>query len=203
MDSYVLFSVVAAVTVMSPGPGVVLTLTNAIRHGASGALPGILGIAAGTFIVAAVSASSLGILLATSVAAFNIIKLIGAAYLVYLGLKLWFAPASDLTRSEASPQRPGVQFVEGLALQLTNPKAVLFFVAVFPQFIDLRSTYLFQFALLVTTYSALVITIRLLYARFAGFARGWMGSKKGSRIVSRLGGSAFIVFGAGLASTSK
>lgn len=85
MGSYLLFVVIAIATVLSPGPGVMLTLTNAIRFGVSGAFGGILGIAFGTFIVAGISATSLGIVLATSATAFSIMKFIGAAYLIYLG----------------------------------------------------------------------------------------------------------------------
>ncbi len=77
-----LFLLIATATVFSPGPGVILTLTNAIRFGVSGAIGGILGIAFGTFIVAGVSATSLGIILATSSVAFSIMKYIGAAYLI-------------------------------------------------------------------------------------------------------------------------
>jgi homoserine/homoserine lactone efflux protein len=201
MESYILFLAIATLTVLSPGPGVVLTITNSIRHGASGAVAGILGIAAATFIVAAISASSLGILLATSAVAFSVLKFVGAAYLVYLGLKLWFSRGFDRTRPCPSPRHAGLQFVEGFTLQLTNPKAVFFFMAVFPQFVDLSSPYLIQFGLLVTTYSSLVIVIHLIYARSAGLARGWLSSKRGGRIVNRLGGGTFICFGVGLAST--
>ncbi|WHI49723.1 LysE family transporter [Microbulbifer sp. MLAF003] len=78
MESYILFFIIAVATILSPGPGVILTLTNAIRYGTSGAIGGILGIAFGTFIVAGVSATSLGVILATSAVAFSIMKYIGA-----------------------------------------------------------------------------------------------------------------------------
>ncbi|WP_416395566.1 LysE family translocator [Allohahella sp. A8] len=203
MENYVLFLMIATLTVFSPGPGVLLTLSNSIRHGASGATAGIFGIASATFVVAAISASSLGVLLATSTVAFTILKLIGAAYLVYLGLKLWLSPVVSLAQPEPSSRHWGRQFFEGFALQLTNPKAVFFFMAVFPQFVDLSSAFLGQFALLVTTYSALVVAIHLIYARSAGLAKAWIGTRKGGRVVNRVGGGAFICFGAGLAVASK
>ena len=80
MENYLLFFIIAVATILSPGPGVILTLTNAIRYGFSGAMGGILGIAFGTFIVAGVSATSLGVILATSSIAFSIMKYLGAAY---------------------------------------------------------------------------------------------------------------------------
>ena len=92
METYLLFVIIAAITVLSPGPGVILTLSNAIRFGFSGAVGGILGIAVGTLIVAIISATGVGVILATSVMIFTIMKYIGAAYLIYLGIKLWRSP---------------------------------------------------------------------------------------------------------------
>ena len=205
LESYILFLAIATLTVLSPGPGVLLTLSNSIRYGASGATAGIFGIATATFIVAGISASSLGVLLATSTLAFTVLKLIGAAYLVYLGFKLWLSPVADMAMTEqgASSKRWERQFLEGFTLQLTNPKAVFFFMAVFPQFVDLSTPFIRQFALLVTSYSMLVIAIHLAYARSAGFARSWISTQKGGRAVNRIGGGAFICFGAGLAAASR
>ena len=90
---YPVFLLVAATTVLSPGPGVVMTLTNALRHGFRGTFGGILGISAGAFAVATLSATGLGVLLATSAAAFTVMKYVGATYLVYLGVRLWRSPA--------------------------------------------------------------------------------------------------------------
>lgn len=89
MNSYGLFLVFATLTILSPGPGVLLTLSNAARHGWTGAVPGILGIALGASIVAAISATSVGLLLSASAHAFTALKYAGAAYLLYLGYKSW------------------------------------------------------------------------------------------------------------------
>ena len=152
MENYLIFLLIAIITVLSPGPGVVLTLTNTIRYGAKDAVNGILGIAFGTFIVAGISATSLGLLLATSSIAFTIMKLIGAAYLIYLGIKLWRSPSVKIELNEKISKNRKLQFIEGLALQLTNPKAIFFFMSVFPQFINFNHGYIAQFILLVVTY---------------------------------------------------
>jgi|SRR5680860_132069 threonine/homoserine/homoserine lactone efflux protein len=203
MDTYLLFLIIAIATVLSPGPGVVLTLTNAIRYGVSGAIGGILGIAFGTFIVAGVSATGVGVLLATSTVAFSIMKFIGAAYLIYLGIKLWRSPTAKIDVKSAAIKSRKRQFIEGLTLQLTNPKAVFFFISIFPQFVDFSSDYAGQFTLLVVTYSSLVVLIHLLYARLAKSARSWLSSDKGGRVVNRVGGGTFMCFGIGLASAGK
>jgi len=204
MENYWLFVLVAILTVASPGPGVVLTLTNTLRFGVKYAVGGILGIAAGTFIVAGISATSLGVLLATSAIAFSVVKFVGAAYLIYLGIKLWRSAPPELHLAQGENCKSRLQFLAGLLLQLTNPKAVFFFLSVFPQFIDFStSQFNYQFFLLVVTYSSLVIMIHFAYACLAKKARTWLCSKSGGRRINRIGGGTFMCFGLGLASASK
>ena len=203
MESYILFLIIATATVLSPGPGVVLTLTNTIRYGVSGAIGGIFGIASGTFIVAGISATSLGIILATSSIAFTIVKFIGAGYLIYLGLKLWRSPVVGVNVGFEPKKKRRIQFFEGLTLQLTNPKPVFFFLSIFPQFVNFDDTYKVQFVILVSTFSTLLVIIHLLYASLAHYAKNWLSSENGGRAVNRIGGGTFMCFGIGLASASK
>lgn len=203
MENYLLFLVIAIITVISPGPGVVLTLTNTLRFGLTSTVGSILGIATGTFIVAGVSATSLGIVLMTSSVAFSAMKWIGAAYLIYLGIKLWRAPATTIATNTMPSKNHRFLFLEGLLLQLSNPKAIFFFMAVFPQFIDFNQHYLSQFMVLVVTYSLLVVVIHLLYSLIATSARLWFTSKTGGHIVNKVGGSTFMLFGIGLASANR
>ena len=194
MENYLLFLLVAAITILSPGPGVVLTLSNAIQYGIAGSIGGILGIALGTFIVAGISATGLGIILATSTLAFSILKYIGAAYLIYLGVKLWRSPKIHINTLPNSPQKKSLRLFEGLALQVTNPKAVFFFMSIFPQFINFASNNIEQFITLVITYSSLVIIIHLFYAYLAVAAKTWITSDKGACLVNKLGGATFMLF---------
>jgi len=203
MDNYLLFILIAIATILSPGPGVIMTLTNAIQQGLSGTFSGILGIAFGTFVVATISATSLGLILATSTLAFSIMKFIGAAYLIYLGIKLWRSPSRKVSNELSQTKSKLKQFIGGITLQLTNPKAVFFFMSIFPQFIDLASNYLSQFTLLVVSYSSLVVIIHFAYALLAKSTHHWLSSEKGYRLVNRLGAITFMGFGVGLASTSR
>ena len=121
----------AALTVSSPGPGVVLTLSNAIRHGIKPALSGVLGISLGILIISIISASSLGVLLTTSSFAFSILKFIGAGYLIYLGIKLWRTPVISLEDAVDAKNMPKEishrnRFKEGFFVSLLNPKAIFF-----------------------------------------------------------------------------
>lgn len=203
MKLYPLFLLMATATVLSPGPGVVMTLTNSLRYGMRSTFGGILGVAFGALVVAAISATSVGVVLATSAVAFTILKFIGAAYLIYLGVRAWRAPAFRFAEQATHEASFGKRFLEGISLQLTNPKAIFFFLSVFPQFIDPSLHYAGQFSLLVLTYSALVIVIHCAYAFFARRAKNWLTSDKGGRAVSKAAGATFVCFGAALATAQK
>jgi threonine/homoserine/homoserine lactone efflux protein len=200
---YSLFLLMATATVFSPGPGVVMTLSNALRFGLRGTLGGILGIATGALFVAAISATSAGVLLAASAVAFTVLKLLGAGYLVYLGVRLWRAPPFRFAEQAAHEATFGRRFLEGLSLQLTNPKAIFFFLSVFPQFIDPGRSYPMQFAALVLTYCSLVVVIHCLYAFFAKRAKRWLVSERGGHAVNKGAAVTFVLFGATLATASR
>lgn len=202
MADYGVFLILATLTVLSPGPGVVLTLSNALRHGWRGALPGIVGIASGAFIVAGICASSLGLILAASATAFTVLKYIGALYLLYLGIKMW-RTQRFIPELKTASSRPWWRFVEALSIQLLNPKAGFFFLAVFPQFIKPAGDYYSQFFLLVSSYSVLVLLVHSGYALTAQAARGWLSTSQGARVVGKLSGITFLGFGVLMASASK
>ncbi len=165
LSSYLIFFAMAAATVASPGPGVVLTLNNAISQGGKQALPGIFGLSIGAMIVAAISATGVGILINSSDLAFNVMKIIGACYLIYLGIKLWRTNGIDIgSVPKVYKGRKRAEFIQGLNLQFTNPKSVFFFISIFPQFIDAKAEFFHQFILLVITYSGLLLVIHSGYA---------------------------------------
>lgn len=203
MKLYILFLLMATATVVSPGPGVVMTLTNALRYGMRGTFGGILGIAFGALVVAAISATSLGVLLAASALAFTVIKLVGAGYLVYLGIRLWRAPPFKFEEQPVHAASFGRRFLEGVSLQLTNPKAIFFFLSVFPQFIDPKQNYSVQFVAQVLTYSSLVVVIHCMYALCAKRARRWLTSERGGRTVNKTAGATFVFFGVALATAKQ
>ncbi len=203
MKLYPLFLFMATMTVLSPGPGVLMTLTNALRYGFQGTFGGILGISTGALVVAAISATSVGALLAASATAFTVLKFAGAAYLLYLGVRLWRAPPFQFAEKDTHEASFARRFAEGLTLQFTNPKAIFFFLAVFPQFIDPAAGYAFQFAVLVVSYSALVVAIHSIYALFAQKARGLFKSEQGGYWINKSGAVTFLFFGAMMATARR
>jgi len=195
LGMYPIFLLLAGVTILSPGPGVLKSLTNALNYGLRPALVGIAGLACGVFCVAALSATGLGVLLSTSHAAFMFIRLVGAGYLIYLGIRLWRAPLLELDPNSATARTRKALFFEGWMLQFSNPNAVFFFLSVLPQFIDRTRAFLPQFLLLALTFCFLLVLVHGSYALCAQRARRLIRSRTGGRWLNRVGGAAFVVFG--------
>ena len=203
MDNYLVYFGIAMATVLLPGPAVILTLNNSIQRGLPRTLAGIMGIALAILLVAVISATSLGIVLARSVLAFTIIKIIGAVYLVYLGIKTF--KSKNIANSQKHLKESTLKkcFAEGFFISISNPKAIVFFMSIFPQFIDLSKAYTPQFIILTATFSVLVVVIHTAYAIFASLAKAKLSSDRGNSILNKITGSIFIGFGIGLATSTK
>lgn len=203
MENYLLYIAFASATIASPGPGVVLTISNSIKYGFFGAIAGILGVASAMLFIAIISATSLAVILSSSALAFAVLKYIGATYLIYLGIKMWHSSSKFDVNNENTPKSNRKRFVEGLLITLLNPKPIFFFMALFPQFINPSNNYVIQFISLAITFSILVIIIHFSYAFFAKTARSKLSTPKGSQILSKASGSFYMLFGVGLATTNK
>lgn len=203
MDNYLIYVGVAMATILLPGPAVVLTINNSIQRGLLKSVAGILGIALAILLVAVISATSLGIILASSVMAFTAVKIVGALYLIYLGIKMWRAKSTSVSRTQLREVSSLKCFIEGFLVSISNPKAVIFFMSIFPQFIDLTQAYKPQFILLAVTFSVLVVLIHTGYALFSSFAKSKLSSTKGSTILNKISGGVFVGFGIGLAASSR
>jgi len=213
MNQYLLYLVIVIITVASPGPGVILTLSNALRFGTKPALAGALGISLGILLIAIISATSLGVLLSTSALAFSIFKYMGAAYLIYLGIKLWRSPAIKLEENTENqlpvPHKQQYyrqykhRFKEGLLVSVLNPKPIFFFMSLFPQFINHEQSYLLQFTYLTLTFCIMILVIHAIYIFGANSIKTWLLSPKGSKTVNRAGGTVFVLFGFGLATSNR
>jgi homoserine/homoserine lactone efflux protein len=203
MHEYILYILLASLTIASPGPGVVLTLTNSLRFGLLNTIPGIIGISLGMLFISIVVASGIGIIIARSITIFSLVKYIGATYLVYLGLKLWRATNLNLSNINSFEKKHVFSrkkyFKEGLGITILNPKPIIFFIAFFPQFIDSNQSYLLQFSLLSTTFCFLIVIIHLLYAIFAQILKyKASGSDQYFLIINKVGCVCFIGFALGL-----
>ncbi|CAI8881612.1 MULTISPECIES: LysE family translocator [Pseudomonas] len=205
MDLHALlaFTLVAAIAIASPGPATLMAINNSLAYGPRYAVWSSLGNASGLFCLSAAAMLGLGALLASSEWLFNAVKILGAGYLFYLGAKQLMKKspmlASDVAAGQAAVKPSRLKLYKSAFLTAaTNPKATMFFTALFPQFIDQSAALLPQFLILTAIFMALSLTSLSLYAALASRAKGVLTRPEFSRWVSRVVGSTFICFGAAI-----
>ncbi|MCB5201938.1 LysE family translocator [Neorhizobium sp. T786] len=199
IENWLAFVAASAVLLAIPGPTILLVISYALGHGRKVATATVAGVALGDFTAMTASMLGLGALLATSAALFTVLKWVGAAYLIYLGIKLWRAPITekvDLDDAAVAKERPFRIFLHTYVVTALNPKSIVFFVAFLPQFLDLSQPLFFQMAVFETTFLVLATLNAALYGMLASMARDTIRKPKVQRIVNRTGGS--LMIGAGL-----
>jgi len=200
-ETWLFFVATEAVLSMTPGPAVLYVLSQAIQRGPAKSVWATAGILSANAMYFALSATSLGAVIVASYKLFFLIKWLGAAYLVYLGLRSFFGKASLVTLPESSDgSRTGSRILrDGFFLQAANPKAILFFTAILPQFIDAHHNVVFQ--ILVLGVSSIVVEFLILFAygQLAGRALATARSPRFEKVTNRLAGSLLIGAGIGLA----
>jgi homoserine/homoserine lactone efflux protein len=151
VTTYLLYLAAILLLILTPGPTMLMCMTNALNHGPSRAIASLGGALAANFAIMGLSALGLGAVLAASEAAFTVLKVVGAAYLVWLGIRTFRSPGL-LPSSEREATRERSFFLQGVLVGGSNPKSLLFFTAFFPQFIDPAQPFLPQFLLLSLTF---------------------------------------------------
>jgi threonine/homoserine/homoserine lactone efflux protein len=207
VQSWLMYLTLVIVATSTPGPAVLFIMTNSTLHGWRKAAFAALGNIAGLFSLGIVAVSGLGAILNTSVIIFNAIKYAGAAYLIYLGLKLIFqehseftAVSSHLSSTEVSSRKI---FFQALGVALGNPKAIVFLTALFPQFISINDALIPQFSILMVTLMVFSFSFLMFYALLAHRAKTWLTNTNRLKAVNRTSGSIFIGFGILLAASSN
>jgi threonine/homoserine/homoserine lactone efflux protein len=202
LQLYLAFVAACIALALLPGPIVTLLIANGLRHGTRAALTNILGVQAGLLIVIGVLAVGLTSLMATMGYWFDWVRFAGAAYLVWLGIKLIRFPVEGVgVDADAPPPPPrGGFFLQGFVVALSNPKLLVFFGAFIPQFMDMSKDHLSQVLLLGFTFMVLAGLTDGIYALLAGRARKFFSTRR-TRLVSRVSGSFMISGGIWLALT--
>ena len=200
IEHWLAFCAASAILLAIPGPTVLLVISYALGHGRKMAFATVAGVALGDFTAMTASMLGLGALLAASATIFTALKWVGAAYLIYLGIKLWRAPvtepSADGDAAVPAREKPFRIFAHTYLVTALNPKSIIFFVAFLPQFLDVSRSVPLQLAIFEATFLILAITNASLYALLAGMARGQILKPKVQRIVNRTGGS--LMIGAGV-----
>lgn len=199
IEHWLAFVAASSILLAIPGPTILLVISYALGHGRKVASATVAGVALGDFTAMTASMLGLGALLATSAAVFTVLKWVGAAYLIWLGIKLWRAPiateAADGTMSVPA-EKPLRIFLHTYVVTALNPKSIVFFVAFLPQFLDLSRPLFNQMLIFETTFLVLATLNATLYALMASAARQTIRKPKVQMIVNRTGGS--LLIGAGL-----
>lgn len=196
------FLLASTLSALSPGPGAVLSLSVGLRHGYPAALRSIAGLQLALLLQLGVVALGVGTLLSTSVGAFAVLKLIGAAYLVWLGIQHWRATGAGAAELLSSPMEDLSRrqlLRQGVLVNLSNPKAVIFIAALVPQFIVPDRSQWLQFLIIGSTMVATDVAVMSGYALLAARLRPWLSSPRHQRLQGRVFGSFFIGTGALLA----
>jgi threonine/homoserine/homoserine lactone efflux protein len=197
LDHWLAFVAASAILLAIPGPTVLLVISYALGHGRRSALGTVVGVALGDFTAMTASMVGLGALLSASADVFTVLKWIGAAYLIYLGIKLWRAPVAEPGAEIAeSETRSGRIFLHAYAVTALNPKSLVFFVAFLPQFLDAARPVLSQMAIFEATFLVMATLNALLYGLMAAAARRTIRKPAVQRAVNRTGGT--LLIGAGL-----
>ena len=199
-ETWVAFAAASSVLLVIPGPTVLLVVSYALGQGWRTALPMAIGVALGDFTAMTLSMLGLGALLATSATLFTALKWVGAAYLVYLGIKLWRAGGT----LDAAPRTDAVSAAKMLGhawlVTALNPKSITFFVAFLPAFLDPKADFLTQMLVFETTFLLLAFANAFGYALVASRARRLASDPRAIGIVNKVGGG--LLVSAGVATVS-
>jgi len=199
LSNWLVFCGVTLLLAFSPGPAVLLAMSNSVAVGPARAMLGSLGNAAGVFVVSAVAMAGLGVVLSASATAFLVLKLAGAAYLIYLGIRQWRGSAKVFAETGRSTSASSFRiFGQGVTVAVTNPKSILFFSALFPQFLTQDAPILEQFLVLTATFAACSMLSHVFYVLLARGVKHRLSSPRRARLFNRISGGAFVALGVGM-----
>jgi len=200
LHTWWLFVLMTFVVSATPGPNMLLVLSNSARLGLRAAVATMVGCMTALLAMMSISAAGLGALLQMFPAVFDALRLAGAAYLAYLGIKSWRAPvhdpALDAPKVPVAAASSGMLLRQGMLVAASNPKAILFAVAFLPQFIDPQHAQLPQFGILLATFAVMEISWYFIYAISGKRLSAYLQRATVLRAFNRLTGGAFIGFAA-------
>ncbi|MEH6456424.1 MAG: LysE family translocator [Cocleimonas sp.] len=210
LSTWLLFIAVGTAAVVSPGPAILLAISNSVRFGMMKVFLSTLGNISGLFILSTAAIFGLGAIFKTSTSLFLLVKIIGAAYLIYLGVRQWRSKTNFFAeqavseslkkgKSQKNRDKSNVKiFSEGFLIAMTNPKAILFFTALFPPFINTSKALPQQFLIMTFTFMAMSFICLMSYGLLANKAKRWFAYGNRATWFNRTLGSVFIVIGAGV-----
>ncbi|MGB5866835.1 MAG: LysE family translocator [Arcobacteraceae bacterium] len=204
LSTWLLYISVISLLIFSPGPSALLCVSDGLKYGNKKTIPTILGGAIAALVLMTVSAIGLGSILAASETLFFIIKIVGAFYLIYLGIKTWRDSDSHLC-NDYSKQETSLNysfyslFQKGFMVGISNPKDLLFFIALFPSFMDVTLPQTQQYIILAITWFIIDCTSMFIYAGLGSKINPFISKANNINILNRTIGSVFVFLGGLLA----
>ncbi len=197
MNTWLLFLVAVLGLSLTPGPNGLLALSHGALYGHRKTLFTISGGVLGFTLLMALSMLGIGTLLQASAQALSILKWLGGAYLIWLGIQLWRAPPLHLSMAERAGESSGFRLLrQGLLSAVSNPKVILFFGAFLPQFLNPKADLGLQFAVMALTFAVVEGSVEYLLARMAHRVRPWL--QRSGKGFNRCCGGLFALMGAAL-----
>ena len=197
LQLWLAFVLASAILLTIPGPTVTLVVGHALAGGRRTGVATVPGVALGDLTAMTISLLGAGAVLAASASLFTVLKLVGAVYLVWLGVRLWRAdPAADAFEGRAQPASQGAMFWHAYVVTALNPKSIVFFIAFVPQFVAAGRPPLRQFLILEATFVMLAAVNAALWALLAGQLQARFRTPRMQRLVNRTGGGLLIAAGA-------
>jgi len=205
LNVWLAFFAASWVIAISPGSGAVLSMSHGLAYGVRQSSATIAGLQLGLAVILLIAGVGVGALLLASATAFTVVKVLGAAYLIWLGLKQWRSPvdAQAPAAGTALVNHPGLPTVRervltGFMTNVTNPKGIVFMVAVLPQFIDPHRPLWLQLLILLVTSIGVDLVVMHGYAFLASRAQRWLATAKARRAQNRVFGGVLMAMGASL-----
>ena len=199
LHTWFAFFVASWIIAVSPGSGAVLSMSHGLSYGVRKTSATIMGLQLGLLLILLIAGAGVGSLLMASEWAFNAVKIVGACYLIYLGVSQWRSGGSPLATQEAMPEVSlKKRVLTGFLTNATNPKGIIFMVAVLPQFISHSHPLWVQLVVMAATMIGVDVVGMHGYALGASALRRWMRSASAQRGQNRVFGGLLMLIGAGL-----
>jgi homoserine/homoserine lactone efflux protein len=205
LTHWLFFCGVSLLMCFTPGPAVLLAVSNSIDVGAKRTVFSSVGSSVGIFVVSGLAMIGMGAILATSANAFLVMKVVGAIYLIWLGMKRWrsnealISNDADQATTQRRERKNWQLVAQGLGVSLTNPKAILFFSALFPQFIVPDMPLFTQYLLLTSTFAICALISHAFYVVLISLVKKHVAAR--AKLFNRIVGGTFIALGLGLLKT--
>lgn len=207
IDTWLYYALAVLILTASPGPSVLLCMTKAVTEGFRASIYTALGSLTAIVCIMTLSFTGLGVVIASSELAFNIIKWSGAIYLIYLGYKALTSKQETyhLSKQEEKVSKASMKslYMSGFIVGASNPKAIVFFTALFPQFINIAEPLTAQYFVFAITFSVLELIWLFIYSYLGAKSSNWLLQKGRAKFFNRITGGVFIGAGVLLTTSSK